>query len=101
MKIVRDGKAYELTDDELVRAWNEIEDRNLRYDIKDEFDAIAEDYEEFKKYYLTHKAEVREMMDDAFDRCKFKDEMYIEGYSIEDIVWEVIEDYDELGEMFK
>lgn len=100
MKITRDGKEYELTDNELVQAWNEIEDRNLRYDIKDEFDAIAEDYEEFKKYYLTHKAEMQEMMDDAFDRCKFKDEMYM-GFSVEDVVWEVIEDYDELGEMFK
>ena len=36
----------------------------------------------------------------AFDRCKFKGEMYM-GFSVEDVVWEVIEDYDELGEMFK
>lgn len=100
MKITRDGNEYELTESELIQAWNEIEDRNLRYDIKDEFDAVAEDYDGFKKWRVAHKAEMQEMMDDAFDRCKFKGEMYM-GFSVEDVVWEVIEDYDELGEMFK
>lgn len=99
MKIVRDGKEYELTENELIQAWNEVEDRNMMYDIKDEFDAIARDYEMFDTWRKEHDEEYTEMLNEAFDNCKFREEMY-GNVNTEDAAWDTIEDH-ELGNLFE
>ena len=98
MKIVRDGKEYELTDSELIQAWNEYEDRCVWYDVEDQFEYYRRDCEAFDKWCGDNNVKLQEMMDEAVVECMFKRDSY-GSYCAEDVVWEVIEDND-LSEVF-
>lgn len=99
MKITRDGKEYELTDQELVQAWNEYEDRCVEYDVDDQFEYYRRDCEAFDKWCVENKEKLQEMVDEAVSDCMFRRDAY-GGYCAEDVVWEVIEDND-LSEVFE
>ena len=98
MKIVRDGKEYELTESELIQAWNEYEDICVGYDVKDQFEYYRRDCEAFDKWCAENKEKLQEIVDEAVSECMFKREYY-GSYCAEDVVREVIEDND-LSEVF-
>lgn len=100
MKITRDGKEYELTESELIQAWNEYEDLCVGYDVADQFEYLRRDCEAFDKWCIENAGELQEMIDEAVSECMFKREYY-GSYCAEDVVREVIEDNDKLEEMFE
>jgi hypothetical protein len=99
MFIERDGKQYELTEDELVKAWNEFHSIQTKWDVRDAFDYYSTESESFKKWREEHETDANEMIDEAHDSCIFHEEMY-GSFDVYEIVWETIEEH-ELDELFE
>lgn len=99
MKIIRDGKEYELTENEMRQAWDEIHVMDLRDDVEYYFNCITVNTPAFKDWRNEHVADFKELIDEATYNCKFKEEMY-GSCNIEDTVWETIDDHDEFEHMF-
>ena len=99
MKIIRDGKEYELTERELRQASDEIREMDLLDDVEYYFNCITVNTPAFKDWRNEHVADFRELIEEATYNCKFKEEIY-GSCNVEDTVWETIEDHDEFERMF-
>lgn len=99
MTIIRDGKEYELTEDEMRQARDEIHEMDLRDDVEYYFNCIAVNTPAFKDWRNEHVADFRDLIEEATYNCKFKEEMY-GSCNVEDTVWETIGDHDEFEHMF-
>lgn len=86
MKIVRDGKEYELTEEELHDAYKE---RKLDM-YKCEADYLFSDYEDVCEWARTHELEYIRMVDETADMCMEHEEMY--DYCSEDKIKEFVEE---------
>ena len=86
MKIIRDGKEYELTQHELYLAYKEC--RKDMY--KSEADYLFSDYEEVCDWARTHELEYIRMVDEVADMCMEHEEMY--DYCSEDKIKEFVEE---------
>ena len=99
MKIVRDGKEYELTENEMRQAWDEIREMDLRDDVEYYFNCISVNTPAFHDWRDGHITEYKELIDEATFNCKFAEEMY-GSCNVENVVWDTIEDHEEFEHMF-
>lgn len=100
MKIIRDGKEYELTENEMRQAWDEIARIDIRYHVEDIFQDIADETPDFELWRRENEEKARELIEEAVDEIWEYEDMHGHACSHQDKVREVIEYYDDINWMF-
>ena len=96
MKIVRDGKEYELTRAELVQAFEELRKLNFKEEIKYELEDYADEFPKFAKWCERNKDKLEELADEALYECeRIQEELDNEPVDdfVRDAIWDSMEDY--------
>ena len=95
MTIYRDGKAIELTEEELMKAWNIVSGQNLKYDIEEQIDFQLEcdglSFESFKKHGYGSEDDFRSaFVEECFPLVQ---ERMDDGWSRQGAIEETISDF--------
>ncbi len=96
MKIVRDGKEYELTRAELVQAFEELRELNFKEEIKNELEDHAYEFPNFAKWCERNADKLEELEDEALCECeRIQDEMDNEPVDdfVRNAIWNAMEDF--------
>lgn len=96
MKIVRDGKEYELTRAELVQAFEELREMNFKEEIKYELKDCADEFPKFAKWCERNADKLEDLADDALCECqRIQYEMDNEPVDdfVQSAIWSAMEDF--------
>ena len=90
MSIKRDGKEYELTEDELRLAWTVFERSCVYNDIKDE----VEQQEYIAEFLAYQQMTEEELIEEAQREYEFHEDMYGYRLHIKTLVEDILDSYD-------